>query len=207
MPFRNAFYEHRWGLCVAHSTVLGLTDDWYDVHIDTTLENGHLTYAEYLIEGELEDEFVFTTYMCHPQLASELTGVVLLWELANLLKDRTDLKYSYRFVWWPATIGPITWLDRNRSRLDLFRGGLMAMTVGDAGTSTTSRAAGDGRKSTVPSASSCGILLPTAMSSSPSCRGAETSDSCARLASTCRSVPSRGRRAAPTPSTTVQPMP
>ena len=41
-----------WGFCLSHDELLELPDGDYEVVIDSTLEPGHLSYAELTIEGE-----------------------------------------------------------------------------------------------------------------------------------------------------------
>ena len=56
--------------------------------MDSTLEPGSLTYGELVLPGELEDEVLLTTHVCHPSLANDnLSGIVLLTELAARLAE------------------------------------------------------------------------------------------------------------------------
>jgi aminopeptidase-like protein len=52
--------------------------------------------------------------------------------LAQFLAKR-DLRYSYRFLFIPGTIGAITWLARNREAVGRVRHGLVLTCVGDNG--------------------------------------------------------------------------
>src|SRR5262249_26796212 len=52
--------------------------------------------------------------------------------LARELAGR-QLRYSYRFLFAPATLGAIAWLARNENRLDRVRHGLVCCCVGDPG--------------------------------------------------------------------------
>jgi aminopeptidase-like protein len=52
--------------------------------------------------------------------------------LAQLLAKR-DLRYSYRFLFAPGTIGAITWLARNRDKVSRIRHGLVLTGIGDRG--------------------------------------------------------------------------
>ena len=51
IPYRTSYYERTWGFCLSHRQLLDLEPGDYDVVIDSTLEPGHLSYAEHLIEG------------------------------------------------------------------------------------------------------------------------------------------------------------
>jgi aminopeptidase-like protein len=109
------------------------------VYIDSDLREGSLTYGEYLLEGELADEFLISTHICHPSMANDnVSGIVVSALLGKILKD-ADLKYSYRFIFIPGTIGAITWLSRNESILERIRYGLVISGVGDSGRLTYKR--------------------------------------------------------------------
>ena len=101
--------------------------------VDSTLENGHLTYGECYLPGQSTDEVLISCHACHPSLANDnLSGLTVATFLAKLLSGR-DLRYSYRFVFIPGTIGAITWLARNREAVGRIRHGLVLTCIGDAG--------------------------------------------------------------------------
>jgi aminopeptidase-like protein len=133
IPYRTSYYEPNWGFCLPHRQLESLPEGEYEVCVDSTLEDGSLTYAEALVHGESEEEVLVTTYACHPSLANEnCSGLALLTLLARELAGR-ELRYSYRFLFAPATIGAIAWLARNEDRLDRVRHGLVCYCVGDPG--------------------------------------------------------------------------
>ena len=101
--------------------------------IDSSLADGHLTYGEYLIKGELEDEFLISCHSCHPSLCNDnLSGMGVATFLAKYLSQK-KLRYSYRFLFIPGTIGSITWLSLNEDRVGKIKHGLVVACVGDAG--------------------------------------------------------------------------
>jgi aminopeptidase-like protein len=53
--------------------------------------------------------------------------------LAKALLSRRDLRYSYRFIFAPGTIGAITWLAKNRRTASRIRHGLVLAGIGDSG--------------------------------------------------------------------------
>ena len=53
------------------SNSIGLDDGLYDVMIDSTLEPGSLTYGEWSLPGDTEEELLLTTHICHPSLAND----------------------------------------------------------------------------------------------------------------------------------------
>ena len=133
IPFRNSYYSRNWGFCLQHSRLQSLADGDYEVCIDSTLEDGSLTYAEAFVPGESEDEVLVSGYACHPSLANDnLSGLALMTMLAKHLAGQR-LRHSYRFLFSPGTIGPITWLAANEERLERVRHGLVCLCVGDPG--------------------------------------------------------------------------
>lgn len=69
----------------------------------------------------------------HPSLANDnLSGIAVATFLAREL-HRRPLRYSYRFLVIPGTIGAITWLARNQSRVERIKHGLVLTCVGDPG--------------------------------------------------------------------------
>jgi aminopeptidase-like protein len=139
IPYRTSYYSEAWGFCMAHSQLEALPDEEYEVLIDSSLEEGHLTYGECYLEGEEEAEVLISCHVCHPSLANDnLSGISVATELAKALAAEPH-RYSYRFLFVPGTIGSITWLARNEPGLAKIRHGLVLTCVGDPGHSTYKR--------------------------------------------------------------------
>ena len=43
IPYKTTYYKENWGFCLCHNDYLKLTDDKYEVYIDSTLKDGALT--------------------------------------------------------------------------------------------------------------------------------------------------------------------
>jgi aminopeptidase-like protein len=133
IPYRTSYYKETWGFCLSHNQMLTLGEGDYEVCIDSTLTPGHLTYAECYLPGRSTDEVLVSTHACHPSLANDnLSGLSVAAALAECLSGR-NLRYSYRFLFVPGTIGAITWLARNRENAGRIRHGFVLTGVGDAG--------------------------------------------------------------------------
>ena len=133
VPYRTAYYRPDWGFCLAHRQMLALEDGDYEVCIDSSLTDGNLTYGECYIPGRSTDEVLISCHACHPSLANDnLSGLVVGTALAEFLLKQ-NLRYSYRFLFIPGTIGAITWLARNQERVRLIRHGLVLAGIGDRG--------------------------------------------------------------------------
>jgi aminopeptidase-like protein len=139
VPYRTAYYDRTWGLCMSDNALRALPDGEYEVCIDSTLDDGALTYGEYVLDGSGDDEVLLTCHVCHPSLANDnLSGIALATFAAELLRD-LPLRHTYRFLFIPGTIGSITWLARNEQNLDRIIAGLVLSGVGDRGAFTYKR--------------------------------------------------------------------
>jgi aminopeptidase-like protein len=133
IPYRTSYYAVDWGFCLPHRQFENLQDQTYEVLIDASLEDGNLTYGEYLHKGETTDEFLLSAHVCHPSLANDnCSGVALLTHLAKRMAGLRT-RYSYRFLFAPGTIGAITWLARNEQTSQRIKHGLVISMVGDSG--------------------------------------------------------------------------
>ncbi|MBK3626370.1 DUF4910 domain-containing protein [Streptomyces sp. MBT49] len=133
VPYRTSYYKQQWGFCLAQETLDAMPDGEYEVRIDSTLADGHLTYAEHVVPGQVSDEVIVSCHICHPSLANDnLAGVAVAVSLARALAELTPY-YTYRFIFAPGTIGAITWLARNAERVERVRHGLVLACAGDRG--------------------------------------------------------------------------
>lgn len=133
IPYRTCYYKEDWGFCLSHEQMLALGEGLYEVRIDSTLENGALTYGECFIPGASADEVLISCHICHPSLANDnLSGITVATHLAKFLAAH-ELHYSYRFVFVPGTIGAITWLAQNQRKTAAIKHGLVLTGIGDAG--------------------------------------------------------------------------
>ncbi|QNP67654.1 DUF4910 domain-containing protein [Streptomyces genisteinicus] len=139
VPYRTSYWKPDWGFCLSQETLDAMPDGEYEVRIDSTLADGHLTYAEHVVPGQVAEEVIVSCHVCHPSLANDnLAGVAVAVFLARALAERTP-HYTYRFLFAPGTIGAITWLARNAERIDRVEHGLVLACAGDRGSLTYKR--------------------------------------------------------------------
>ena len=133
IPYRTSYYKENWGFCLSHKQLATLPDGEYEVFIDSSLKDGELTYGEYFVPGETDDEILVSTHICHPSLANDnLSGIALAVFLAATLHPDSQ-RYSYRFLYTPGCIGSIAWLSLNETRVSKIKHGLILTCVGDSG--------------------------------------------------------------------------
>ncbi|WP_374991460.1 DUF4910 domain-containing protein [Bradyrhizobium sp. LHD-71] len=136
IPYRTSYYSPTWGFCLPHNQLLALPDDEYEVCIDSSLAPGHLTYGDLRVLGQSSDEVLISCHVCHPSLCNDnLSGIAVATALAQRL-SRMNLRYSYRFLFIPGTIGSIAWLAMNKAHVSRIKHGFVMTCVGDAGAPT-----------------------------------------------------------------------
>ena len=133
IPHRTSYFNDNWGFCIAHRQLEALPDDDYEVVIDSSLETGSLTYGEFTIPGESDEQILLFAHCCHPSLANDnLSGIAVVVELARILSASSP-RFTYRCVFAPAAIGCVTWLSQNQSELSKVKLGMVAALLGDSG--------------------------------------------------------------------------
>lgn len=139
IPYRTSYYAPDWGFCLSKRILDALPDGDYEVRIDSTLADGHLTYGEHVVPGETTDEIIVSCHICHPSLANDnLAGIAVAVQLAQRLAAAQP-RYTYRFLFMPGTIGAITWLALNQERVERIKHGVVLACAGDRGTITYKR--------------------------------------------------------------------
>jgi len=131
IPFQFKYYDKDWGLCCSQQLKDSLTDDKYKVTIKTTFEAGNLKVGEVVIPGGSDESIVICAHLCHPaQVNDDLTGVVVGLEVMRNLLQQPNLRYTYRFLMVPETIGSVAYLSHNEALIPKMKGGLFLESMG-----------------------------------------------------------------------------
>ena len=140
VPYLTSYYDESWGFCLSQRQLDAMPEGRYEVLIDSSLTDGHLTYADAVLPGKSEREILFSTYICHPSMANnELAGPVLAAFLYQLLAQ-CELRYTYRFAFVPETIGALVYLSKHGDHLRRnLEAGYVVTCVGDDGPFTFKR--------------------------------------------------------------------
>ncbi|WP_293893649.1 DUF4910 domain-containing protein [Flavobacterium sp.] len=146
IPYVTSYYVERWGFCMSYNDFLALPKEGlYKVVVDTTLKDGSMTVGEAVIKGSSDKEILFTSYCCHPSMANnEVSGMLALSFLYQLIKKKKNLEYTYRFYLAPETIGAIYYLSQNGFHFkENLIGGAVLTCCGDEGSITLKKSRSD----------------------------------------------------------------
>lgn len=136
IPYVTSYYKENWGFCISYDEYKTLPKEGiYEVFIDSSLEDGSLTYADVILEGERKDEILISTYVCHPSMANnELSGPLVSMFLYQKLAALKNREYTYRFVFIPETIGALVYLKQHGEYLKKHcKAGYVVTCIGDKG--------------------------------------------------------------------------
>ena len=125
IPFVFKYYERDWGLCCSARQKDALTDESYQVHIDSDFSVGAVKVGEIVVKGQTEDCIIFCAHLCHPgQFNDDLSGVLAGLKLMERVASRAHLYYTYRLLILPETIGSACWLADNQKIIPHLKGGI-----------------------------------------------------------------------------------
>lgn len=113
IPYVTSYYKKNWGFCLSENEKKKLNKKKYKVFINSKFKTGTLDLSHALFKGKSKKEIFFSSYLCHPSMANnELSGPTVLSELAKFIKNKKNLRFSYRFVILPETIGSICYIKK-----------------------------------------------------------------------------------------------
>jgi aminopeptidase-like protein len=131
IPFIFKYYERDWGLCCSKNLKDSLTDEKYRVRIDSEFSFGTLKVGECIVRGASDQTFVLCAHLCHPAMVNDdLSGVVVGVQVMQELLKRSRLRYSYRFIILPETIGSVAYLSDHLQLVPKMMGGLFLEMLG-----------------------------------------------------------------------------
>jgi aminopeptidase-like protein len=131
IPFVFKYYERDWGLCCSQELKNTLQADRYRVVIRSEFSHGSLKVGEVVVPGKSTKSFVLCAHLCHPAMVNDdLSGVVVGMKVMQELLKRRDLRYTYRFLILPETIGSIAYLSHHEELIPDMTGGLFLEMLG-----------------------------------------------------------------------------
>jgi aminopeptidase-like protein/aminoglycoside N3'-acetyltransferase len=131
VPFIFKYYERDWGLCCSRQFKESLGEDAYRVVIDSEFSFGALKVGEVIAPGRHARTFVLCAHLCHPAMVNDdLAGVLVGIKVMHELRKRQDLRYTYRLLILPETIGSVAYLSHNEALVPDMIGGLFLEMLG-----------------------------------------------------------------------------
>ena len=131
VPFIFKYYERDWGLCCSKRLKDTLHDEKYRVVIKSDFSFGTLKVGEVIVPGMTDECIVLCAHLCHPAMVNDdLSGVVVGMKVMQALLGRSDLRYTYRFLILPETIGSVAYLSQNEQLIPKMKGGLFLEMLG-----------------------------------------------------------------------------
>lgn len=132
IPYVFKVYQRDWGLCASQHWRDSLKEDRYRVTIRSEFKRGVLKIGEIIVPGESDDCFVVAAHLDHPAMVNDdLTGVVVGLEAAKRLMAETKPFYTYRFLFFPETLGSIAYLSQHEDLIPRMQGGLFLEMLGN----------------------------------------------------------------------------
>jgi aminopeptidase-like protein len=136
IPYVTSYYHDRWGFCLSDNVRSQLKPGNYKVSIATKKYPGEVSFADSVLKGESEQEFLLSSYLCHPSMANnELSGPLVLLGLYDRISRWKRRRLTYRFVLLPETIGSLCYLWKHGDTLkERLVGGLVLTCLGGPNT-------------------------------------------------------------------------
>ncbi len=132
IPYVFKYYQRDWGFCASQRLRDSLKEDRYRVVIKSEFTPGTLKIGEILVPGEREECFVIAAHLDHPAMVNDdLTGVVVELEAAKRLFAGPKPYYSYRFLFFPETLGSIAYLSQHENLIPQMLGGIFLEMLGN----------------------------------------------------------------------------
>jgi aminopeptidase-like protein/aminoglycoside N3'-acetyltransferase len=132
VPFVFKYYDRDWGLCCSQRMRDSLTESHYKVKIRTSFSYGSLKVGEVTVPGSSDQEVILCAHLCHPGMATDdLSGVAVGIDVMRaLLRRNKPLRYTYRLLILPETIGSLAYLSNHESLIPHVAGGLFLEMLG-----------------------------------------------------------------------------
>ena len=139
IPYRTLYYKKDWAFCLSKNDFKKIINAYkiknkFEICISSKFSNGEMNYGEAIIKGKSKKEILISTYICHPSMANDnLSGVVLTSLLLRFIKNIPNLKWTYRIIFLPETIGPIAYIKKNLDKIKKIDYGINVSCVGGKG--------------------------------------------------------------------------
>lgn len=132
IPFQFKYYEQDWGFCIEHNKLSNFSHEKYHVVINSQHDEGFLKIGEISIKGNTDETIVLVAHLDHPGMANDdLAGVAVLVDVVKELLKKNNLRYSYKILFLPETIGSIAYLSQNKNLIPKLKTGIFFEMLGN----------------------------------------------------------------------------
>jgi len=133
IPWDFKYYERDWKFCMQHNNLKKIEGEKYRIFIDSKDEEGNLKVGDFTIKGKSDEIIILMAHLCHPAMANDdLAGVAVLVDIAKeLQKWKGKLKYTYKILFVPETIGSIAFLSQNEDMIPKLKFGIFLEMLGN----------------------------------------------------------------------------
>lgn len=132
LPFMFKYYEKDWGFCLSKKQkdeIINSKVEQYEVKIDSDFSFGSIKIGEYEIKGKSDECVIFCAHLDHPcQFNNGLSGVIAGLKVLEKLQNK-NLRYTYKLIILPETIGSACYLSHNEDQIYKMRGGVFLETL------------------------------------------------------------------------------
>jgi aminopeptidase-like protein len=112
IPLHNAAYLGTWGFSLPYKQYLQIDKNAkFDVEIKSIEHNIGLKVGELFIKGMIKKEILFDVVISCPSLGNNVSAIVVVYYLVKYLQKNKNY-FSYRILFTPETIGPLSILSR-----------------------------------------------------------------------------------------------
>ncbi|CAM4199262.1 DUF4910 domain-containing protein [Cytophagaceae bacterium 50C-KIRBA] len=131
IPLVVTYYSKRWGFSVSANQFEKLNRDQYRVYVDSEFRVGKLQIGEIFLKGRSSKEVLIDAVLSCNSLANNLSGVLGAVFIAKLISQTSNHYYSYRILFSPETIGPISLFHHFPSLFKNVQGGFNLINLAD----------------------------------------------------------------------------
>ncbi len=132
LPFMFKYYEKDWGFCLSKKQkdeIINSKIEQYEVRIDSDFSFGSIKIGEYEIKGKSDECVILCAHLDHPcQFNDGLSGVIAGLKVLEKLQNK-NLRYTYKLIILPDTIGSACYLSHNEDKISKMRGGVFLETL------------------------------------------------------------------------------
>jgi len=102
IPYKTLYYSNDWGICISKkqfNNIFKKKDEIFFIKIVTSFKKGKMNYVEVYLKGKSKRELIFSTYICHPNMANDnLSGIILNTLLAKKLLKKNLIFCTKKFI-------------------------------------------------------------------------------------------------------------